>query len=522
MSTGYYITALSLCFVGLLPAAAQAQAPAAPPDDSKAVALFVQMARAYQSLRSYTGVETADGGEAQGMPYRMTLAYARPAQVSLEVRRAGHTPEMRRIVSDGLHLSVSAMGTSNLYWKRPLTKARTVLDQALGEGGVKTSFAALFLEHGDLMAGSVTGQSLTLGPPDVAEGVPVDTLLMRSVSPEGGRSQSTFQISRADHLLRRVTETDQWPGRPTETWTETFTQVQANPTLPPSSFAPPPGAQTRDEDGTVNDPKATALVARMYAAYDALKTFSCTVRTQTARDSFEADYVIQRPNKIAFTRRSRLGLTRVVSDGKTLFGMTTEGMAGAQDYLARPRYLRIPAPGVAGWNDRMTLAHFGGLHDYRGADQLDWVPEAALGIQLLPSEDGRGFHLGRPDVLDGEPVDVVLVGQNATTLWISRRDHLLRRVRQQKLDAEGGGATTETYTQVKADPRLAMSVFVFRPPAGGTPVSTVAAVYPPEPATLRVGDLPPTSVFGVRDTTGAVVMAEQYRGKVVVLDFWAT
>jgi len=92
MSTGYYITALSLCFVGLLPAAAQAQAPAAPPDDSKAVALFVQMARAYQSLRSYTGVETADGGEAQGMPYRMTLAYARPAQVSLEVRRAGHTP----------------------------------------------------------------------------------------------------------------------------------------------------------------------------------------------------------------------------------------------------------------------------------------------------------------------------------------------------------------------------------------------------------------------------------------------
>jgi len=521
MHTHHRSAALALCLAALFPAAAHAQAP---PNDPKAEALFAQMARAYQSLKSYTGVETAEGAEASGMPYRMTLAYARPAQVSAEVRRGGHAPETRRIVSDGLHLSVSAPGRADLYWKRSLTKARTILEQALGQGGVKTSFVALFLEHGDLMvaAGPVPGQSFTLGPPDSVDGVPTDTLFLRSASPDGRRSESTFLVGRNDHLLRRVIETDQWPGRPVETWTETFTQVRADPALSPASFAPPPGARTEDEDGTVNDPKAAALVARMYAAYDALKTFSCTARTQTARDSFEATYVVQRPNKIAFTRRSRLGMARAVSDGRTLYGMTTEGMERAQDFLARPRYLRTRAPGVAEWNDRMTLAHFGGLHDYGGAHQLDWVPEAALGIHSVSAEAGRGFQLGRPVVLNGEPVDVVLVRSDSTTLWISRRDHLLRRVRQQWPSAEGGGATTETYTLVKSNPKLAPSAFVFRPPANGTPVSTVSAVYPPEPVTLHVGDLPPACVFGVKDTAGAAVTAEQYRGKVVVLDFWAT
>ncbi len=520
MHTYQRLAALSLCFVGFCPAA-QAQAL---PSDPKAEALFAQMARTYQSLKSYTGVETAEGADASGMPYRMTLAYARPDRVSAEVRRMGRAPETRRIVSDGLHLSVSAPGHADLYWKKPLSKARTIFDQALDQGGVKTSFVALLLEHGDviekaLAAGS--GQVLTLGPPDSADGVPVDTLCLRAVSPDGRHLESTFLVGRGDHLLRRVIETDQWPGRPAETWTETFTLVRADPALPPDAFAPPPGARTEDEAGTVNDPRATALVARMYAAYDALKTFSCTARTQTARDASEATYVVQKPNKIAFTRRSRRGVARAVSDGKTLSGMTTEGMERAQDFLARPRFLRTRAPGAAEWNDRMTLTHFGGLHEYGGADQLEWVPEVVLGIRSVPAEDGCGFQLGRPSVLNGEPVDVVLVGRDVTTLWISRRDHLLRQVRRQAPPVEGG-PTTQTYTSVKADPRLPPSTFVFTPPVGGTPVSTVAAMYPPEPVTLRVGDLPPSCVFGARDTAGAAVTPEQYRGRVVVLDFWAT
>jgi len=548
----------------LLPAAALLLlvAPAAhaqkPPADPQAAALLRQMRRAYQGLKSYSATETAEGPQNLGMPYRLTLTYARPDRVALEVVRPEEgTPTAIHIVSDGTSYSASNSRYPKRYLKTVPPKAGTALDEAMRRADIKFALVPDLIEHGGALIGRLTdgtGGTLRLGHPAVLDGVAVDTLLMESSGP-GYHSTGFFQIGHSDHLLRRSSSTDENTGQPAVTTTQTFTDVRADATLTASAFAftPPPGAAGAVAAGAETpDPKAVALVARMYAAYNALHSFSCTMRSVQSYPVHDAKgsslgmrsstsgatYIVQKPSKIAFTRTSRLGTARAVCDGKTLYAVTDEDKSGSEEWHAHPPYLVKPAPAGMPWNDSLTLARFGGLPDYTATDVRDWMPEVAVGIDFLPAKGGYGFRVGKPALLGGQPMDVVVLHEQSAyeggipdttrrtlTLWISRRDHLLRQVSEEWARPEGVSRSVETYRNVKADPALPPSTFTFTPPAGGRAVDTAEALMPPRPVigpALHVGDAPPAAAFGMADADSETVKPEDYKGRVVLLDFWAT
>jgi thiol-disulfide isomerase/thioredoxin len=111
------------------------------------------------------------------------------------------------------------------------------------------------------------------------------------------------------------------------------------------------------------------------------------------------------------------------------------------------------------------------------------------------------------------------------TLWISQRDHLLRRVSDEWVRSDGISRSVETYTNVKVNLNLPPSTFEFTPPDNGLAVDSVESLLPPRPVIgpkLNIGDAVPAAAFGATDVDGKRVEAADYEGKVVLLDFWAT
>lgn len=522
---------------------------ASPKSDPAAIALLTQMCQAYHSLQTYSGTETTTGPGNMGMPYQLTLTYARPDRVNMTVTRSsGGGPATLQLVSDGIHLFAFNSQQPKGYLKTTATKSPKVLQSVMQSADIKIAIVAGLLEEGDGMLKSLTapenGASITLGPPATLDGVAVDTILITS-NRTGYHGTGSFQIGHTDHLLRRLTSTDQNMGQPEMTFVETFTEVQT-PALTASAFVfvPPPGTAGVEAVVPVkSDPHAAALIAQMYAAYKSLHSFSCTAESSSsspARTSHaSAVYQYQKPNKIAFSRTNEFGSTQAVCDGKTLYAVSTENKGGTEEWRAHPPYLKIPAPASdIPWNDNLNLARFGGLPSYEGSSGVEFMPEVVLGIEFMPADGDYGFQVGQPTVISGEPVEVVFWQERSayeggipdgsvgtTTLWISKIDHLLRQVRNEWVRPEGVTRSVETYGEVKANPDLPPSTFIFTPPLNGRAVDTVEALSPPRrvigPA-LHIGDAPPAAVFGRTDTQGKPVTAADYAGKVVLLDFWAT
>jgi len=529
-----------------------------PPSDPRAVALMTRMLQTYQGLKSYSATETAEGPANMGLPYTLALTYARPSHVNLTVTHGfGGKPMTIHIVSDGTSYFAANSQYSQRYLKTTPPAKTSALEEAMLRSDIKFPMQAILLEHGaDWLKGMMdpkSGTRLTLGKPGLVDGVAVDTVLM-DASGTGYHGVGSFQIGQADHLLRRFQSTDDNQGQPSVTASETFTHVRANPTLTASAFAftPPPGAvAVAPASDAKSDPKAVALMAQMYTAYKALHSFSCAAKVDallpardghgsrlTIRESSSATYAVRKPNLIAFTRSSQMGTASAFCDGKFLYAQTTEDKSGTEEWRARPRYLKKPAPTGTGWNDMLDLARFGGLPLYGMSDTRDWVPEVVFGVDFMPADGPYGWQVGAPGTLNGDPMDIVTFTQGSSylggipddcrgtlTLWISPQDHLLRQVRQEWVRPDGTATTTETYTSVQADPALPASAFAWTPPKDGLAVDTPDALTPPRPAvgpTLRAGDAPPPRAFGMTDTGGKPVTLAAYTGKVVVLDFWAT
>lgn len=538
-----------------------------PKNDLTAVALLAQSAHVYQGLKSFSETETADGPQNMGLPYRFTLAYTRPDHVSLTVTRPSGTGTQFtvQIVSNSTTYSASNTQVPKYYLQttprqamETTPKAATVLEEAMQSTDIKFPLTAYALEQSAMLESFASSQStirLSLGKPDNVDGVAVDTVLLTPKSPEDHGS-GFIQLGHADHLIRRVSMTEDHAGQPPTTTVLTDTAVKADAVLPTSAFVfvPPPGAAASAGSKTASNPKAVALMTQMYAAYNALHSFSCTTHaenTTAARDAQgspvtvrsypSAVYRYQKPNKIAFSRTSEFGSASAVSDGKTLYAVSNEDKSGPADWRAHPPYLKTPAPSTPiPWNDNLTLARFGNLPPTEGSNGTEFMPEVVLGVDFLPADGDYGFQVGIPAALNGEPVDVVFRREQSvyeggvpdgsaetTTLWIGKSDHLLRQVQEEWMRPEGISRRTETYSDVQANPDLPASTFVFAPPVNGRAVGTVEALRPPRVSvtvgpTLHVGDVLPAVVFARTDYAGKPVTAVDYAGKVVLLDFWAT
>lgn len=278
-----------------------------------------------------------------------------------------------------------------------------------------------------------------------------------------------------------------------------------------AGFAPAVSAQTAP------DPQAKAILDQSVAAQKALTALSATVTVQTTGENMNRKQTIA----LAFGQSGKA--KAVVSDKTgTLAKILFNGQKITIYDVHAKQYVTQPVP--AGMS---------------GAMAVFTASRATLPVMLLHPQPLAQTFLGAgvkttvtTDTLGGTAVDVinavppVTPGRPAMTLAlaIGHEDHLLRRL-SEHVTMERNGKTqvfdnSETVTQFSAHPALTASEFIFSPPAGVHKAAPQAASPSMHDPRLVPGARP--FAIQAKDLAGKPLSLAQYKGKVVLLDFWAT
>ncbi|QOI99110.1 MAG: redoxin family protein [Phycisphaeraceae bacterium] len=175
------------------------------------------------------------------------------------------------------------------------------------------------------------------------------------------------------------------------------------------------------------------------------------------------------------------------------------------------------------------------------------VPWEALAADPFTLPDGAAVvHEGREEI-DGEPCHRVkaetrpgdAAADASLRVWISERDRLPRRIerfRAGPIRPDSKPIRVQTFSHVKSQgtPAADRTPFAFEAPKGFTVKAEgkPQAVKPMEQARQDVRKPPapeglipagePAPAFSLKDVSGQTYTLESLKGKVVVLDFWAT
>lgn len=277
-----------------------------------------------------------------------------------------------------------------------------------------------------------------------------------------------------------------------------------------------PDAIAKPEAQAAVDPQALALLKQMESAYKALSSYSGSVQTEEStgdgvKKSSSGTIQWRKPNRFALKRGDAKSNSMVVSNGTSLFVSLSNDKA---------RYLKRAAPTDSA----------GAMMAMRQDGQTPLLMFYALNgtslIEMFEVGQAKGLALtpGGEDTVDGAPVDIVVLsmsdqqGKISYFLTLGRDDHLLRQV---KVTGQVGAQAityTETHSNVQANPTLPASAFAFAPPLGAKPVESLEPLR--YDARLKKGAAP--IAFTATDTSGKPLSLAQFKGRVVLLDFWAT
>ena len=266
------------------------------------------------------------------------------------------------------------------------------------------------------------------------------------------------------------------------------------------------------------DPQARILLDEMAAAHLALSGLKATVVVQ----DYGAAGAQQHKVTLSFHRP---GQARVAIADKTgpLAQFTDDGKNLTVYSVRDKKYMRQDPP-----TGPSAIAEVLGQSGTLLATLLA-RPAVLTRILVRPGVQVAGAGVG---IVDGVPVDVVTVTpparagspQLTLTLSIGRRDHLLRRLAESTPASTHGGkvAHTETVTSLAADPRLTARDFAFTPPPGAKKEAQPAQqAQPPMYDPRLVAGAAPFPIEA-KDLSGQPLSLAQYKGKVVLMDFWAT
>lgn len=274
--------------------------------------------------------------------------------------------------------------------------------------------------------------------------------------------------------------------------------------------------------------EAKAALARLAGIYKAAHTlsYSSTVTMAMPGSSVSTIAVkgsIERPNLIRMEIDSGGKMTGlIVSDGTTSYAFDATGN----------RYTKSPATGSG---PAALLAPLAAGAPLIGTPVAEAMFTTAMFVSpepydLTTSTGGERVHLSAaPAVLDGRPVTHVveeMPSQGSTVtldLYLDKATGLPARVAE---DVTQNGKTMEPLRedfatiQASAAPLVA-SNFAWTPPAGAT-VFTPPASNQADADTPALAAGTPAPDFDAQTPDGKDVHLSDFKGKVVVLDFWAT
>ncbi|MBW3624463.1 MAG: redoxin family protein [Armatimonadetes bacterium] len=257
--------------------------------------------------------------------------------------------------------------------------------------------------------------------------------------------------------------------------------------------------------GTV-EPRARDLMKKMSETYASAASLSLEIRTTAPDREIRAQVAYAAPNKLRIERKSKERETVAVSTGGTLY---------IYNPAENKRYIKADAhPSIYGLTRQIA--------DVMGGTGFETALMLLMGEDLLPDSPSlTELTLAEPSHVEGVPVENVVVtvsrfGQTDAkiTYSIGKTDHLLRKMVVQPTQTPG--SITETLTGTRINAPLPASTFAYTPPAQAHAV-TPPLIYH---AGLKRGENPFPIVS--KDMDGKPVSLDQYKGKVVLVNFWGT
>lgn len=289
----------------------------------------------------------------------------------------------------------------------------------------------------------------------------------------------------------------------------------AAPPAVPAAPTPPDGPSV--PQATQIDPQARALLNQMAAAYKGLKSYAGTMDFTTSAPAGEnspppqrTTIVIQKPNRVSIKTTVLDKSITVVSNGTNLFVATSR---------EKDKYLKKALPTGQAALKMEQLLMIGGV------DGPGLLPLLAGSDPLMPiARFMKSLSIAKEENVNGVAVDVVTADfeagpvKGAVIFMIGKADHLLRRATVTQANGNKMIVITETHSNIKVDSLLAGNAFAFIPVKGAKAVDSLEPpTYDPR---LKVGAVP--FAFNAKDVMGKPVNLGVYKGRVVLLDFWAT
>ncbi len=291
------------------------------------------------------------------------------------------------------------------------------------------------------------------------------------------------------------------------------------PSTPPDTAAEGPLELAPAVPAPQIDDAAKVLLQQISGAYKNLKTYADTMQTTItgAREkpiAFKVQMAFQRPDKALVKRTDEQGTSIFAVDGRTFFVSLPQVK---EKYLKRDIPAQVPAPAD------LALARASGV----GPGLDFWLS----GQDLLKETAGAlvSLKVGEASQIGGINMDALVAtlrtprAEVIYTFFAGHDDHLIRRVTMEQSGKDRSGnemkiSGVEEHQNVQADAMLVPSLLKFTPPAGAKPSDSLDAPnYDPR---LKPGVAP--FKFSAKDLAGKAISLDQYKGKVVLLDFWAT
>jgi outer membrane lipoprotein-sorting protein len=255
----------------------------------------------------------------------------------------------------------------------------------------------------------------------------------------------------------------------------------------PALAQEPPKAEQPPKPGPAANPNVPANVSKaiadMAAAQQALNSYSATIDVTVKQGPMDAtvrsDFAYAKPGKvyIAANDSVRKATRTIISDGKDMYGIDTSD----------PKMYRKVTAQATPNNISLALRNSGGstlgllgllIQDPDAKDKI--LPPTVSAAALKPDEK-----------LDGMDVSVISAdfpgpgtSKISLLLHVGKADNLLRRITLNVADGESKTTVIESFTNVKVNPTLPESRFVFTPGPDQKPYSAI-------PATPPKGDAPP-------------------------------